>query len=128
MVKRLELSDIPLWVLKDIYRKWSLALEEGWEDSLWIECSLCSYCKKRVNSSLYYRCRCKSICDICPLPPTRFCMSGISSKLHIKAHNSEEEWKQAVEEFLKFLSQEMNKRSGMNESMVYMVRTAIKNS
>jgi len=42
-------------------------------------------------------------------------MSGISSKLHIKAHNSEEEWKQAVEEFLKFLSQEINKRGDVND-------------
>jgi len=108
--KRLRLSDIPLEVLESVYQKWSKAIEHGWGDRLWTQCALCIYCNEHQRQHHKF-----NGCNICPLPPTFFCKNNDVSELHINAHNSEEEWKQAVEEFLKFLSQEINKRGDVND-------------
>lgn len=103
-VKRLSLSDIPLEILESEYQIWSKAIEGGWKNRLWKRCELCEYCDKYIGEKY-------NGCEICPLPPTFFCCGDSKrSVLHIDSHDSESEWKQTVDAFLKFLGREINKR------------------
>ena len=102
MRERFEMSEIPLQVLVDEYHKWLGVIRDGWDDSLWSKSSLCEFIEDHVWSI-------RDRCDTCPFQVLKFCGCK-SSKLYRYNYKNEEDWKQAVEEFLKFLIHEINKK------------------
>ncbi|OYT63029.1 hypothetical protein B6U67_03740 [Methanosarcinales archaeon ex4484_138] len=101
--KPFTLEDVPIAILLSIKRKWEDALKKGWHKDLWKECSLCRWIRQKKGQVF--------ICMFCPLPPTDFCAGypGIS-KLHIGCHDTEEEWKEAVKEFVSMIETELKRR------------------
>lgn len=111
-IERLTLSNIPLEILEDLYRKWDDILRNGWYYEAWVSCSLCRYCWRVVHNKYSFR---ANECEVCPLPPTRYCLGYRHPSLLHPSNQTLDEWKDNVAKFLKIIDDEIAaRRDDMN--------------
>ncbi len=112
----LELSDVPIEVLKAVREKWQTALDKGkWSDELWHVCAMCTFVddyrhENELTGANYKKCR-----EICPLAKSRWCTAqsdkGVD-RLHINYHHYDTtEWLQDVARFVCEINCEIARRT-----------------
>ncbi len=112
----LELSDIPIEVLKAVREKWQTALDKGeWSDELWHVCAMCTFVddyrhENELTGANYKKCR-----EICSLAKSRWCTAqsdkGVD-RLHINYHHYDTtEWLQDVAKFVCEINCEIARRA-----------------
>lgn len=110
-----QLSDIPLYVLKETHEKWKNNLDTGIVH--WDKCGMCYYLRQRGISG--------EVCDIhCPLALNRHRNYALckgfktDSILHPDCHyywsmsvdDAKEEWRRIIKVFLTWLQKEINRK------------------
>lgn len=110
-MKRLTWNEIPLPVLKSIFRKWYRILGKGvWRDVIWRYCDLCPYVKK---VAVKRGCSEFDKCCFCPAVKGVWCHNTkMESRLAIDYHVDTGAWLRAVALFVAMMRNLINCREG----------------
>jgi len=106
MMEKIRIEDVPIEVLQEVKQKWVTAMQD-WNDELWTRCSMCNYVESRCDDD-------SDKCEICPLYYHNWCNNrAYGSRIHPAYHSKNmERWRQAVQEFVNWIDQVIQKKTG----------------